>query len=162
MRAPRAAREAWWTTFPAVAAVTVAMSSDANQWLHDLIASMPANLDDIRPVQAFLDRLGQERPRFIRAKQLGSDLLRLISRGHIADPAAVSRLGSAKAVRDSIADALAGYTTLDVGPTTTRAARYEKRSQVSVEALSVPTVVMAAVVGNERLQQLARELSARV
>jgi hypothetical protein len=161
VRAPTAARGAWWKTFPAVAAVTVAMSSDANRWLHDLIALMPANLDDIRPVQAFLDRLGQERPRFVRSKELGSDLLRLVSRGHIADPAAVSRLGSIKAVRDSVADALFGFTTLDVGPGTTRAARYERRSQMATEALSVSTAVITALVGEERLRQVARELSVR-
>jgi hypothetical protein len=160
VRAPMAARREWWTTFPAVAAVTVAMSSDPNQWLRDLIALMPANLDDIRPLRAFLDRLGQERPRFKRSADLGNDLLRLVIRGHISEPESVHRLGAMKSVRDSVADALHGYTSVDVGPSTFKASRYEANTRTPSAALAVPTVVMEALVGHERLHQIARATKA--
>jgi hypothetical protein len=161
VRAPMAARNGWWTTFPAVAAVTVAMSSDPNRWLCDLIGLMPANLDDIRPLTAFLDRLGQERPRFKRSADLGNDLLRLVLRGHISEPEPVQRLGAIKSVRDSVADALHGYTSVDVGPATTKASRYEARARVPSAALAIPTAVMQSLVGQERLRQVAREVQAR-
>ncbi len=161
VRAPASARAGWWETFPAVAAVTVAMSSDPNRWLHDLTVPMPANLDDIRPVQAFLDRLGQESPRFTRSEHLGDTLLRLVTRGHVSDPAAVARLGKIRAVRDSIADALGTYTNLDVGTATTRVSRYAPKASVPSDALAIPTPVTVALVGEERLRQIAREVTAR-
>jgi hypothetical protein len=98
----------WRTTFPALAAVTVAISSDANRWLHDLVRKMPANLDDVGPLAAFLDRLGQERPRFHRSGELGNGLLLLAWRAHLTTP-----------------DSLHDYTNLKVGSANTRAARYE-------------------------------------
>jgi hypothetical protein len=148
----------WWTTFPALAAVTVAMSSDPNRWLHDLVRKMPANLDDVGPIAAFLDRLGQERPRFDRSSDLGNDLLLLTWRAHLAEPDPVQRLGTMKSVRDSVADALRDYTSLEVGSATTRAARYDGSSPAPSVALAVPTSVAVAIVGNDRLRQIAREI----
>jgi hypothetical protein len=158
VRAPAATREGWWTTFPAVAAITVAMSSNPNEWLSDLISQMPPNLEDLRPLKAFLDRLGQERPRFTRSGELGNDLLLLVSRGHISDADAVERLGAIKPVRDSVADTLCEYTHVEVGPATTTASRYEAKAQTPLKALAVPTPVMEALVGPERLRQVAREV----
>lgn len=161
VRAPAATRQGWWTTFPAVAAITVAMSSDPNKWLSDLISQMPSNLDDLRPLKAFLDRLGQERPRFTRSAELGNELLRLVSRGHISEAEAVERLGGMKPVRDSVADALYGYTHVEVGPVTTRASCYEAKSRTPSNAFALPTPVMEALVGTERLRQVAREVKSR-
>ncbi len=160
VRAPASARGGWWERFPAVAALTVAMSSDPDRWLHDLTVAMPVNLDDIRPVQAFLDRLGQERPRFTRSKHLGETLVRLVSRGHVSDPAAVARLGKIRAVRDSIADALGAYTNVNVGPSTTRLSRYGPQASVPSDALAIATPVMVVLIGEERLRQVAREVAA--
>src|SRR6185437_4569255 len=98
------------------------MSSDPNRWLHDLVRKMPANLDDVGPLAAFLDRLGQERPRFDRSGDLGNDLLLLAWRAHLTEPDAVVRLGSVKSGRDSVADALREYTSLEIGSVTTRGA----------------------------------------
>ncbi len=162
VRAPASVRTGWWENSPAVAAVTVAMSSDPNRWLYDLTLPMPANLDDIRPVQVFLDRLGQERPRFTRSEHLGDTLLGLVRRGHVSDPEAVARLGRIRAVRDSVADALDGYTSLDVGTAVTRASRYAAKASMPSKAFAIPTPVMVALVGEERLRQVAQEVSARM
>jgi hypothetical protein len=161
VRAPAAARRDWWSTFPAVAAITVAMSSDPNRWLNSLIALMPPNLDDLGPGRAFLDRLGQERPRFTRSADLGGDVLRLVSRSHISEAESVLRLGAMKSVRDSVADALCEYGAIDVGPTNTRVARYEAKARDPVAALSIATPVIVALVGEERLSQISREVKAR-
>jgi hypothetical protein len=161
VRGPAATRADWWKTFPAVAAVSVAMSSDPNCWLHELIDAMPRNLDDIRPLQVFLDRLGQERPRFTRSAVLGGDLLHLVERGHIDDAAPVARLGGMPAVRDSVADALGGFERLTVAIGTTRAASYPPRSALPSKALQVPTPVMVALVGEERLRQIERSKAKR-
>jgi hypothetical protein len=158
---PANVRGEWWSIYPAVAAVTVAMSSDANSWLSDLISQMPTNLDDIRPVRTFLDRLGQERPRFVRSERLGYELLGLLQRGHISDVDTVVRLDDIKGVRDSVADALSGVTVLDVGAQDTRAARYGPRSQTPEYALSISTTVLSALVGEERLRQIAQSVAAR-
>ena len=161
VRAPAAARKDWWSTFPAVAAITVAMSSDPNRWLNSLIVLMPPNLDDLGPGRAFLDRLGQERPRFTRSADLGGDVLRLVSRSHISEAESVLRLGAMKSVRDSVADALCEYGAIDVGPTNTRVARYEAKGRDPVAALSIATPVIVALVGEERLSQISREVKAR-
>lgn len=158
VRGSSAVLDLWWTTFPALAAVTVAMSSDPNRWLHDLVKKSPANLDDIAPLAAFLDRLGQERPRFDRSGDLGNDLLMLASRAHLAEPGPVERLGTMKSVKDSVADALRDYTSLDVGSATTRAARYERNSVAPSAALAIPTSVAVAMVGHDRLRQIEREI----
>lgn len=158
VRASASARDRWWTIFPAVAAVTVAMSSDPNQWLQDLVQMMPTNLDDIRPLQVFLDRLGQERPRFIRSDLLGGDLLRLVSKGHIDDPASVQRLGAISAVRDSVADALDKFNSLRIDSSFVHAGNYEPKSAVPSTALRIATPVMIALVGDERLHQIERSM----
>jgi hypothetical protein len=168
VRAPASARSKWWESFPVVAAITVAMSSDPNRWLHDLTTAMPANLGGLEPVQPFLDRLGQERPRFSRSEQLGDDLLRLAARAHAATPntfrlsdiTAVTRLGSLKPVRDSVADALSLYALLDVGIATTRASKSVRYPSRPSNSLVVPTSWLNALMGEERLRQLVREMSA--
>jgi hypothetical protein len=78
----------------------------------------------------FLDRLGQERPRFVRSGDLGADLLHVVERGHINDEVLVARLGGMPAVRDSVADALDIFERLTVGVGTTTAASYPPRSTV--------------------------------
>jgi hypothetical protein len=161
VRGPAASRADWWKTFPAVAAVSVAMSSDPNRWLHELIEAMPLNLDDIRPLQVFLDRLGQERPRFVRSADLGGDLFHLVERGHINDAAMVARLGGMPAVRDSVADALDIFERLTVGVGTTHAASYPPRSAVPSKALRLPTPVIFALVGEERVHQIERSKAKR-
>lgn len=161
VRGPASARSEWWSTYPAVAAMAVAMSSDANTWLRDLLTQMPINLDDPRPLAAFLDRLGQERPRFVRSEQLGRDLLALVQRARIADAESVSRLRENKPVRDSVADALSTFNSIKVGGNDTRAARYEGRSRTPQEVISIPTPVIEALVGAERLRQTALEVERR-
>jgi hypothetical protein len=162
VRAPASARDEWWSTYPAVAAVTVAMSSDANNWFLELVGQMPPNLDDIRPLRSFLDRLGQERPRFVRSEQLGHGLLRLLWRGNVSDVDAVLRLHDLKPVRDSIADALTSFTSVKIKADRTRAARYGSKSQTPLEVLSVSTPVLAALLGKERLRQVAQSVATRV
>ena len=70
VRGPASSYERWWEGSPAVTAVTVALSTDSNRHLQDLFAAVPANMEDVSPLRVFLDRLGQERPRFVNP-QLG-------------------------------------------------------------------------------------------
>ncbi|HEV2068974.1 MAG TPA: hypothetical protein VGR26_04180 [Acidimicrobiales bacterium] len=72
----------------------------------------------------------------------------------------MARLGKIRAVRDSVADALATYTDLDVAPATTRVSRYARKASVPSDALAIATPVMAALVGEERLRQVARGIAA--
>ena len=169
VRAPASARSKWWEGFPAVAAMTVAMSSDPNRWLHDLVTAMPANLGNLEPVQPFLDRLGQERPRFRRSEQLGDDLLRLAASARVATTdssrysniSAVARLGNITAVRDSVADALNRYASLDIGVGITRASKSVRYPSRPSNSLVVPTSWLNTLVGEERLRQVAREMTTR-
>jgi len=161
VRAPASARRNWWSSYPAVAAVTVAMSSDANNWFSELVAQMPSDMDDVRPVRSFLNRLGQERPRFVRSEKLGHELIRLLWRGRVSDVDAVSRLHDLKPVRDSVADALDSFTVIRVGGNTTRAARYGSKSETAEEVVSVPTPVLEALLGEERLRQVAQAVASR-
>lgn len=153
VRGGSAARVDWWNTHPEVAAVAVALSSDANQWFQDLIAMVAhKDLDDTRGVRAFLHRLGRERPRFVRADQLGRSFLQVLFRCHVRDADVVTGLRDLRPVRDSVADALGGYTVTSSGGVTRLVQRHAGGAGRD-EALSVSTEVLSALVGGERLRQ---------
>jgi hypothetical protein len=151
-------RATWWMTSAEVAAVTVALSSDPNSAVHEIIDALPPNIENISPLTVFLDRLGQERPSFIADAQLGYDLLRLCMSAHLATEVPVRRLGGVKAVRDSVAKALASYGGFDKTPGTLRAAGAADRSASSPPSLRLPTPVVEGLVGGaERLHQIVVE-----
>jgi len=159
VRGPDGIMRDWWEIFPAVAAVTVALSSDPNERLRGLVELLPLNMHETRPLQVFLDRLGQERPRFVRSKQLGEDLVKVVSKAHIESVSVVDRLGSADAIRDSVADYLHTFTNMEIGPTTTKMARYEGRQSSPKGAVWMNTAVAEVLVGKERLHQVERDVS---
>jgi hypothetical protein len=161
VRAPASARGSWWSTYPAVAAVTVAMSSNPNSWFSELVTRVPTDMADVGPVRSFLNRLGQERPRFVRSEQLGHELLRLLWRGRVSDIDSVALLHEIKAVRDSVADALTSFTTITVRADSTRVARYGSKSSTPVDVLSVSTPVLKALLGEERFRQVAQAIVSR-
>ena len=154
VRGPASSSALWWEASPAVTAVTVALSSDSNRHLHELFAALPFNLASVSPLRVFLDRLGQERPRFVKDAQLGDDLLRLAMRAHLNGPGPVTRLGQIKAVRDSVAEALMGYAGLRVTATTVRATGLRDQPAEARHPLSLPTLLVGALVGEERLHQI--------
>lgn len=160
-RGGRRSQRNWWHSYPAVAAVATALSSESNDWFGELIEQMPKHLGDTRSLHTFLHRLGQERPRFIRSAQLGRELLEVLFRARISDPEAVARLGGLKPVRDSIADALLDFDSIKVNAPQTRLARYQGSSPFPAEALAVATPVLECLVGEERLRQAVLEVGRR-
>ncbi len=146
----------WWLTHPEVAAVAVAMSSNANRWFEELMGRLPPkDLDDVRGIHSFLYRLARERPRFVRSQAFGLTMLRMLFRAHIADPDVVAGLRNIKAIRDSVADALGQFTVRASGDST-RLVRYRDGSTTPSEAIAVSSAVLAALVGDERLRQATR------
>ena len=161
VRGGTSAQDDWWLTHPEVAAVAVAMSSDPNQWLGDLMSRLPAkDLEDVRGVHSFLHRLGRERPRLVRSRDLGQTMLRLMFRAHINDPGIIAGLGHIKAVRDSVADAVSELNVHRSGGNI-RLLRYGERSETPSEAIAVSSEVLTALVGEERLRQATRNQIAR-
>jgi hypothetical protein len=154
VRGPASSYERWWEGSPAVTAVTVALSTDSNRRLYDLFAAVPANMEDVSPLRVFLDRLGQERPRFVKDAQLGDVLLRLVMRAHLNGPGPLVRLGQIKAVRDSVAEALAGYAGLRVSATEVRAAGPRDQPAETRRPISLPAPLVHTLVGEERLHQI--------
>ena len=156
VRGSASARADWWLTHPEVAAVAVAMSSDANLWLDELMRQLPRkDLDGVRGIHSFLHRLPRERPRFVRSPQLGVVLLRLLFRAHIADPDIVAGLRDIKAIRDSVADALSEFNVVLSGDSALLL-RPALDSFGAPDSFKVSSVVLATVVGEERLRQVAR------
>ncbi len=147
-------RREWWSS-PAVAAVAVALSSDPNGWLGDLVSLLPNFLDDCRPLQPFLYRLGQERPRFTRSIQLGKDVLELLWRARNANPASVEPLHELRSVRDSVADAISSFDRVTIERTATRMIVSRDPKGEPVDVLSASTALLTALVGQERLRQAA-------
>jgi len=156
VRATSSSRGTWWTTYPSVAAIAVAMSSDANSWFAELVAQMPPSLGDRTPVQSFLYRLGQEGPRFFRSADLGVSLLYLLFRGDIQDPTAVARLRGMKAIRGSLTDALRNAHRIHVTADLTylTPVRSTERASLSPISISVSTAVLNVLVGEDTVRQV--------
>ena len=156
VRGAASARIDWWLIHPEMAAVAVAMSSDANRWFGDLMTRLPAkDLEDVRGIHVFLYRLARERPRFVRSRILGRAILQILFRARITDPVVVAGLYDLKAVRDSVVDALAEFDAHASG-NSVRLVLYAHRSATPSEALAISSTVLKALVGDERLRQALR------
>ena len=88
--------------FPAVVAVTVALSSEPTLWLKECLR-LRSTFRPPRLVNAFVSRLGLERPRFSADIDLGEAVLKLMALADAADVANWVRLSEIPAVRASIA-----------------------------------------------------------
>lgn len=157
VRGAGSATESWWSLYPAVTAVATALSSNANAWLHDLLIKLPREAVDPRHVQAFLRRLSDERPRFVRDASLGHDLLEVFFRVRISDPEAVAGLNSMKPVRASVADAVGEFDSVSIRGDVTRLSDHAGDSPIASKAIAVSTPVLRALVGPELFRQIELE-----
>lgn len=85
---------------PEIAAVAVALSADPNEWLRQ--RSGRGVLPSSDEVRLFIDRLGQERPRFVARRELGTQLLQIALQASANDFEYWSRLLDHPAVKRSI------------------------------------------------------------
>ena len=88
--------------FPAVIAVTVALSSQPTRWLTECL-QQSRSFDPPQLASAFVSRLGLERPRFSTDLALGDAVLKLMIQAEAADTPSWQRLSEIDAVRASIA-----------------------------------------------------------
>ncbi|MEQ8438062.1 MAG: NACHT domain-containing protein [Ilumatobacter fluminis] len=92
---------------PEIAAVAVALSSNPTDWLLERIQSKTFVTGS--QVAQFVDRLGQERPRFHKSDELGARLLQLMVQADTADASGWARLGKVAAAADSVERSLRSY-----------------------------------------------------
>lgn len=99
---------------PEVAAVAVALSSHPTDWFLDRIK--PTLFDTSAQIAVFVNRLGQEKPRFDETTELGEALVRLMSKSNQSDSTAWGRLSTMGVARKAVKRALRRfYLTQDFG-----------------------------------------------
>lgn len=94
--------------FPAVMAVTVAVSTQPNRWLLDCVGE-PRRFKDPQVLASFISRLGQERPRFSEDTNLGNALLRVMAQVDALSLGGWERLSQIAMVRASVASACGAF-----------------------------------------------------
>lgn len=144
VRAGEGPKDSWWEYQPEVAAVAVALSSQPNSYFIELVDRLLEG-GDLRVAHPFLDRIAQERPRFVASAELGERVLRLLS-GRLSDTALASRLSTIKPLRMSAYEASLGYETRSRG-NDTRFSLHEDGNPYPYKAFAVDREFFRSLLG---------------
>ena len=150
LRGPRTNFIDWWERFAEEAAIALALASDANGVLGELVEQLTPHVE-ARPLQVFLHRLGQEQPRFKRDKRLGDRILYLLFKAHTKNVITGERLAGSGAIKGSVLDALRDHRLKKTGSDVMIS---DFASVKAASVINVDREVLRAVVGNETMREL--------
>jgi energy-coupling factor transporter ATP-binding protein EcfA2 len=132
---------------PEIAAVAVALSSRPTDWMLERIHAN--TFDTPGQMAQFVDRLGQERPRFNESSDLGARLLQMMSNSRSRDVDAWRRIARVDSARGSVGRALRPYHRQPAGELTELSVRREREDADSrrVPRYRVPSPILQLFTG---------------